>query len=791
MPTTKRHWLPEFLTYRATRLALSALIFVFAFLATTIIRELDFALNGPLKHIERSLSPLYARLRPIKAPKTEHLQIMDLALSDSASIKLACASVIDSLIKFGARGIAIDILFDASDTTGLGNLMRAARHPNVVFGFDIKHETSPRDLIGKLKRIDHHAIVPCSLSSKKLIASWPVRGLNQIVLPVDNLPQAASHMGYCQILESAYGRIIDYHYPLFQRLQQDNLLFAGLATQAFRVWIESASDSLTPWCFEDYVAYLAAMGVDWNSDDGSAEIYKIDSITENYIIPTWQNIRSNDYDGAQFANKMVLIVNSPTEEPSADPDQYPAWGYHASMISRLIAPLPSQDWMAWFILLALYAGWVFVRLWPAPLTNRIANRQWWVWTGLILLLFFMPLALAFPNLLRSAPIMVMLWLLTALFIFELIECALLPLPKVDFLEFHLVLDEPLKGRPRVSIQHAPVRLGKYANYDLPGDQAKIWLGYQRPGFIADLPEVRRLGEALYDFIMAGEVGSDFVASLEKAAAENKILRLRLRNETKNFAGLPFELVRNLAKDYGYLGLLPHFSLVRALTADPAAEWRWSPPLRLLVLLASPESALSPITKARYSTLEVEAEKNQILHNTRSLKRKGWLQLTIVDHADRAKIESLPTNSFDVVHFVGHGEIDTRTEYGHRTHSNNLVLEGKPGEADLIHAENFAHLLRRLGPPRLVFLNACVTGEGIEKNAFVNIGAELQRITGASVIAHQFEVSDYGGILLSDAFYKNFAETFSPELALIHARQSINEVHDTLPSDWVSPVYFIK
>ncbi|MCI0696860.1 CHAT domain-containing protein [candidate division KSB1 bacterium] len=120
----------------------------------------------------------------------------------------------------------------------------------------------------------------------------------------------------------------------------------------------------------------------------------------------------------------------------------------------------------------------------------------------------------------------------------------------------------------------------------------------------------------------------------------------------------------------------------------------------------------------------------------------------------------------------------------------MVFEGSGGEPDLVDAERLGQRLRQIGP-RLILLNACATGEGIEKGAFINIGRELQRTTGAAVIAQQYSISDLGGILLSDAFYKTFAETLSPELALNRARQIIAGIGDTLPSDWASPVYFIR
>jgi hypothetical protein len=289
--------------------------------------------------------------------------------------------------------------------------------------------------------------------------------------------------------------------------------------------------------------------------------------------------------------------------------------------------------------------------------------------------------------------------------------------------------------------------------------------------------MRKLGESLYEFIMAGEVGSIFEASLENAVNEGRILRLRIRSESANFDGLPLEMLRNSVKDYGYLALHNHLSIVRDLTADPSPELHWELPLRLLVLMASPIGGA-------YPSLNVQDEKRKILHGTRLLQRKGWLKLKVIDHVTHALLEGLPANSFDVIHFVGHGIIDPNTQ------SNCLVFEDQSGEPDEIDAEYFGQRARQIGP-KLILLNACVTGEGTEKGVFINIARELQRTTGAVVIAQQYSISDYGGIVFSDAFYKTFAQTLSPELALNRARQIIAGTMNTLPSDWVSPVYFIR
>lgn len=767
----------EFLTYRAVRLAIGMLIFVAAIFVVRVIRTLDGKTTGTLQYIDRTVSDFYAEQQ---ARKSDHLRVVDLDLPlmhRDLTIKQACAQLLDSLMKFQARAVVVDLFFDpALDTTGQARLLQVAKnYPNTVFGFYFRRDTGA-ELVGLLKRFGRHA-VPYLPDIRKKVQSWPDYHLQSLEPVIDGLAETSRRMGFLDFFPENNGRI--QFYPLFHRLAGVDSVFAGLSTQALRLWIETegGDDDLPRWTLLDYLTYLGFASVDWENNY-RLKIHRISASLRPDA--TWKDIQDRQIDAVTLAGKMVMIVNSPTDKdtPLDDPG-YPMWGYHVSVISQLLDQRAGQstDWVVWPFLIALYAGWVYVRLWPFKTNNRIGRRRNWIWFGAAVVVYLLPLVLSGQNFIRNSPISVALLLGIALLTFEAIERRLLRLPEIKFEDLHLVLDETTSGAARVSIQQAPVRLGKHAFYDLPVDKSKAWRTYQRARYIEALPEMRLLGESLYDFLMAAEIGNVLQASLDYAERENKILRLRFRSESAAYDGLPFELLRNTVKDYGYLGLHRHLSIVRDLSADHSRELQWTLPIRLLVLMASPIGN-------GYGPLNVQSEKDKIIKSTRLLQRKGWLRLQVIDHITRSRLESLPPSSFDIIHFVGHGTVDQASQ------SNCLVFEGSAGEPDLVDAERLGQRLRQIGP-RLILLNACATGEGIEKGAFINIGRELQRTTGAAVIAQQYSISDLGGIVLSDAFYKTFAETLSPELALNRARQIIAGAGDTLPSDWASPVYFIR
>lgn len=295
--------------------------------------------------------------------------------------------------------------------------------------------------------------------------------------------------------------------------------------------------------------------------------------------------------------------------------------------------------------------------------------------------------------------------------------------------------------------------------------------------------MREQGEALYDFLMADEIGALFTASLEQVIHENKNnqarvrLRLKVRNQSQKFSALPFELLRATTKNYGYLARHENVAFVRDLTADPERKFEWQTPLRLLLLTASPQ-------EYGYDPLDLEAEKKKIFDSTRLLRRKGWLRIETLDHVTPTQLEQLAPAKYDLIHYVGHGTINAETQ------SNCLVLEEEDKTAALVDADYVGQVLRKFSP-QLVFLNACKTGEGEEAGVFLNIARELVRGAGAAVIAHQYYVSDFGGVVFSEAFYQAFAETLSPEFALSRARQTLASTSEALASDWASPVYFVQ
>ncbi len=127
---------------------------------------------------------------------------------------------------------------------------------------------------------------------------------------------------------------------------------------------------------------------------------------------------------------------------------------------------------------------------------------------------------------------------------------------------------------------------------------------------------------------------------------------------------------------------------------------------------------------------------------------------------------LLAGEWHVLHFVGHGGYDTRTDEG------LLALVGEDGQADLIEAGRLADLLGEAQPaPRLVMLNSCSSGQTGAKDVFSGTAATLVRSGISAVAAMQFAVSDTAAIAFARGFYTAIAHGRSVDEAA-HRRSSL-------------------
>lgn len=296
----------------------------------------------------------------------------------------------------------------------------------------------------------------------------------------------------------------------------------------------------------------------------------------------------------------------------------------------------------------------------------------------------------------------------------------------------------------------------------------------RRGVSAAEQPVRDVGQQLFQAVFAGPVYGTYRASLGVAQQRGKRLRVVLRLTAPELAALPWETLFDPERETYLCRQEP---LVRHVpspyTADPL-EVR--PPLRILGLVASPLD-LPP--------LDVDAEKNHLGEALAGPIADGLVEVVWIPTATWAGVQAqLLAGEWHVLHFVGHGDYDTRTDEG------LLALVGKDGRADLIEAGRLADLLGEAQPaPRLVMLNSCSSGQTGAKDVFSGTAATLVRSGISAVAAMQFAVSDTAAIAFASGFYTAIAHGRSVDEAARSGRIAILGAPHSL--EWLTPVLYVR
>lgn len=285
--------------------------------------------------------------------------------------------------------------------------------------------------------------------------------------------------------------------------------------------------------------------------------------------------------------------------------------------------------------------------------------------------------------------------------------------------------------------------------------------------------VLTFGQALYDFLMTGEIGRRYAVSQDRCHQRGQGLRLKLRIQPPELAALPWEFLYDQLFDR-YLALSQTTPLVRYLdlprTLRPLTV---APPLRMLGMIASPRD---------YEPLDIATEKARIEEAVADLSADGLLQLTWLDGQNwRSLSRAMRRQQWHIFHFIGHGGFHTATNEGY------LVFAKRNGQAQRMSAINLARLLGDHATLRTVVLNSCDGGQSGD-DVFSSTAATLVRRGIPAVIAMQYEITDDATIEFARTFYETIAEGRPLEFAVGEARKSITfAVENSL--EWGTPVIF--
>jgi hypothetical protein len=288
--------------------------------------------------------------------------------------------------------------------------------------------------------------------------------------------------------------------------------------------------------------------------------------------------------------------------------------------------------------------------------------------------------------------------------------------------------------------------------------------------------VKTFGQALFDMVMTGTVGSLYYESQREAAHVDKGLRVKLRIHPPELASLPWEFLFDPRRDE-YICLSSHTPLVRYPDVPrPSLSLQVTPPLRILGMVASPQG-LEP--------LDIPLEKQRVEIALQTLQAEGRVQLTwLAGQSWRDLQQALWQGTWHIFHFIGHGGFDSVRDEG------VLMLADDDGEAALITASQLGQLLTNHRALRLALLNSCDGARGSDLDIFSSTAGTLMRRGLPAVVAMQYEITDQAAIEFAQTFYKAVADGLPVDTAVAEARVAMSlALPNTL--EWGTPVLYMR
>ena len=270
---------------------------------------------------------------------------------------------------------------------------------------------------------------------------------------------------------------------------------------------------------------------------------------------------------------------------------------------------------------------------------------------------------------------------------------------------------------------------------------------------------REFGTRLYDAVFAGDVGTQWMRSIDATEREQCGLRLRLRlSEAPQLADLPWEYLYSPATD-DFVVLSSWTPVVRYISLERGAPpLTVTPPLKMLAMVSSPSD---------YPPLDVEAEWARLDEGLEDLVGRGVVQIERMERATLRELQrALVRDDFHLFHFIGHGGFDNSANDG------VLLLETDEGRGREVSGHQLGTILDDARTIRVAVLNACEGARTSETDPFAGVAQSLVARGIPAVVAMQFEITDRAAIVFAHEFYTAIAGGLPVEGAVGEARRAI-------------------
>lgn len=292
------------------------------------------------------------------------------------------------------------------------------------------------------------------------------------------------------------------------------------------------------------------------------------------------------------------------------------------------------------------------------------------------------------------------------------------------------------------------------------------------GSLPDDIELKTLGANLFESLFQGEVRRLYDEA--RTRERGRRLNLVLTSMVPWIAEKPWEFCFDDSRKSFLATEEVHFmrSAIASVPADEMSIRRG--PLRILVVSAQPVG---------FGHLSVDQERNVIKRGFDPLVAAGLATIEAMPRATPVDLLwRLSDQSFDAVHFIGHGVFDKDTEKGYL-----LFEDGSSGPVRLS-----AHALRGLfcgRGLRLVFFNSCQSASGGRSEFNGGVAQSLVSHGVPAVVANQYSVLDASATWFSQTLYWALARGMSIGQAAREARVAVSCSMQGDPIDWAVPVVY--
>jgi hypothetical protein len=285
----------------------------------------------------------------------------------------------------------------------------------------------------------------------------------------------------------------------------------------------------------------------------------------------------------------------------------------------------------------------------------------------------------------------------------------------------------------------------------------------------------KLGVDLFETLLPGKVRRLYDAA--RTAQPNGRLHLIFTSMISWIADLPWEFAYDPERR-NFLATSEVNFTRNVDTAIPADRLGARDKLRILVVVAQPLGL---------AHLSVDEETAVVKSGFQGLINANLAEVDVLLDATPALLHQwleVSPEPFDVVHFIGHGDFDTKNGVGY------LAFENENEGLQTVDSQILQQILCRRDI-RLLFLNACETGKGGAANFIRGVAPALVAGGVPAVVANQFGVLDVSATAFARHFYWALAQGQSIGDAAREARVAVNYSISGEAIDWAVPVVFAR